>query len=128
MERVSHWPVSTQDSAELLVAELFDVIDGRRWSELGALFAEECTYCRPGYDPLVGLAQLDRFYRTERNIASGRHQVEQVVSDLGTVTCWGRFVGTSRTGQHLDEEFIDVYRVRDGKIAFRKTYFYRPAI
>jgi ketosteroid isomerase-like protein len=125
---VGHWLASTEDSAQLLVAELFDVIDGRRWNELGAIFAEECTYLRPGYEPLVGLPRVDQFYRKERNIASGRHQVEHVVSDLGTVTCWGRFVGTSRTGQPLDEEFVDVYRVREGKIIFRKTYFFRPAI
>ncbi|MEU5980026.1 nuclear transport factor 2 family protein [Streptomyces sp. NPDC047315] len=125
---VSPSPNTTDESPEKLVGELFDVIDGCRWNELGTVFGNECTYCRPGYEPLVGLPRVEHFYRRERIIASGRHQVDHVVSDTDTVACWGRFVGTSRTGQPLSEEFADVYRVREGKIVFRKTFFFRAAI
>ncbi|OON72762.1 nuclear transport factor 2 family protein [Streptomyces tsukubensis] len=121
-------PDTADESAETLVAELFDVIDGCRWNELGSVFADECTYCRPGYDPLVSLPRVEQFYRRERIIDSGRHQIEHIVSDTHTVACWGRFVGTSRKGESLNEEFADVYRVREGKIVFRKTYFFRAAI
>ncbi|XRQ09026.1 nuclear transport factor 2 family protein [Actinomadura welshii] len=115
-------------TAEQLVTELFDIIDGRRWDELGSVFADDCVYRRPGYEPIVGLARLQHFYRHERIVASGEHSIEHTVSDLGTVVCWGTFTGESEAGRPLDEGFADVYRVRDGKIAQRRTYFYRPGI
>ncbi|CAL9367153.1 hypothetical protein SUDANB105_00785 [Streptomyces sp. enrichment culture] len=115
-------------SAENLVTELFSIIDAARWDDLGRVFAEDCVYDRPGYESLRGLAQIEQFYRVERIVAVGRHDVRHVVSDLAVVACWGRFTGTSRTGEHLDEQFADTYNVRDGKIFSRRTYFFRPAI
>ncbi|WP_217238073.1 nuclear transport factor 2 family protein [Streptomyces sp. AC555_RSS877] len=87
-----------------------------------------CIYDRPGYDSLRGLHQIEHFYRTERIVASGTHQVHRIVSDLDSAACWGRFTGNSRTGAPLDEQFADTYTVRDGRIIGRRTYFYRAAI
>ncbi|MFI5674073.1 nuclear transport factor 2 family protein [Streptomyces cellulosae] len=115
-------------TAEQLVNTLFDIIDNRRWDDLSDVFAEDGVYERPGYDSLVGLAQIERFYRVDRIISSGCHQVEQVVSDLGSAACWGRFTGEDKAGHALHEGFADTYRVVDGKITRRTTYFYRPAI
>jgi len=115
-------------SAEQLITELFGIIDGRRWDELGSIFADDCVYNRPGYEPIVGLTQLQQFYRHERIIASGEHKIERMVSDLGTVACWGTFVGHGKAGQPLKEDFADTYQVCDGKILSRRTYFYRAAI
>jgi ketosteroid isomerase-like protein len=119
---------STTRTAEQLVTELFEIIDGRRWDELGSVFADDCVYSRPGYEPLAGLARIQRFYRHERIVAAGGHRIEHTVSDLGTAACWGTFVGESRSGQPLHEGFADTYQVRDGKIVYRRTYFYRAAI
>ncbi|GHE54057.1 hypothetical protein GCM10018785_24400 [Streptomyces longispororuber] len=121
-------PTTVIRSAGNLVTELFTIIDAARWDDLGLVFAEDCVYDRPGYDPLRGLAEIEHFYRVERVVATGHHQVRHVVSDLETAACWGRFTGTSRTGAPLDEQFSDAYTVRDGKIISRRTYFYRPAI
>jgi ketosteroid isomerase-like protein len=118
----------TARSAEELVSTLFSIVDAGQWDELGTVFAEDCVYSRPGYEPLVGLARVREFYRHERIIAGGRHHVERVVSDVGAAACWGQFTGVSRSGQPLDEQFADTYQVRDGKIVFRQTYFYRAAI
>jgi ketosteroid isomerase-like protein len=115
-------------SADRLVTELFEIIDGCRWPELASVFAAECVYDRPGYEPLVGLRSIERFYRNERIVGSGRHEVVHIVSDLGAAACWGRFTGVSRGGQPLDERFADTYQVAEGKIVRRQTYFYRPAI
>jgi ketosteroid isomerase-like protein len=115
-------------SAEQLVSELFGIIDGRRWDELGSVFAGDCVYNRPGYEPIVGLDRIQQFYRQERIVASGEHKIEHTVSDLGTVVCWGTFVGESKAGQPLKEDFADTYEVRDGKILHRRTYFYRAGI
>jgi ketosteroid isomerase-like protein len=63
-----------------------------------------------------------------RIIEAGTHIVDYTVSDLGVAACWGRFRGYSRDGRELDESFADTYRVRDGRIVYRRTYFYRAAI
>lgn len=121
-------PTTLTRSAESLVTELFSIIDAARWDDLGRVFAEDCEYDRPGYEPLRGLARIERFYRVERVIASGCHHVLHIVSDLEAAACWGRFTGTSRSGEALDEQFADTYTVRDGRIVGRRTYFFRPAI
>jgi ketosteroid isomerase-like protein len=121
-------PPAATRSADRLITDLFDIIDGCRWEDLGSVFAEDCVYSRPGYEPIVGLARLTHFYQHERIVASGGHAVECTVSDLGAAACWGRFHGKSKTGEELDEGFADTYRVRDGKIVFRTTYFYRAAM
>ncbi|MFI6688492.1 nuclear transport factor 2 family protein [Streptomyces sp. NPDC050485] len=115
-------------TAERLVADLFAIIDERRWDDLPNVFALDCVYERPGYDPLAGLADVDLFYRHTRIISTGRHQVDRVVSDLGSAACWGRFTGRDRLGRPLEEGFADTYLVRDGKIVHRTTYFFRAAI
>jgi ketosteroid isomerase-like protein len=114
--------------AALLVAALFEVVDGRLWADLDTVFAEDCVYHRPGYEPLVGLARIRRFYQEERIIASGRHQVVGVLGEGGSMACWGRFQGLSHSGQAIDEGFADAYRVQAGRITDRRTYFYRAAI
>ncbi|MFM9368727.1 nuclear transport factor 2 family protein [Streptomyces sp. Da 82-17] len=116
-------------SARELVTALFDIVDGRRWDDLGRVFADNCVYRRPGYEPFVGLERIERFYRVERVIASGRHDVEQVVAEGESIVCRGRFRGLSRTGAVLDEGFCDVHTLApDGRIRARRTYFDRAAI
>jgi ketosteroid isomerase-like protein len=121
-------PASSNRSADGLVSDLFQIIDGGRWDDLGLVFAEDCVYRRPGYEALVGLTEIEHFYRHERIVDTGSHAVEGVVSGLGAAACWGRFSGRGRDGRMLDEGFADTYLVRDGLIVCRCTYFYRPAM
>ncbi|ADY26088.1 hypothetical protein Deipr_0932 [Deinococcus proteolyticus MRP] len=114
--------------ARALVARLFEVIDSRDFGALGEVFALDAVYERPGYSPLEGLERLTTFYRDERIIASGAHQVEDVASGEGVVISRGVFTGKSRKGDDLNERFADVYRVEGGKIQRRTTYFFRAAI
>ncbi|MFF7976473.1 nuclear transport factor 2 family protein [Streptomyces sp. NPDC007905] len=107
---------------------LFAIIDGRRWHELGRVFAADCVYHRPGYPPLVGLADIERFYREERIVESGAHRIDDVMAGDDSLACWGRFQGLSRAGERLDEKFSDYYRIDAGLISERRTYFYRAAI
>jgi ketosteroid isomerase-like protein len=119
---------ATRRTADKLVAVLFDIIDHCSWEELGEVFAEDCVYDRPGYESLIGLRRVQRFYRHERIVASGHHHVVSVVSDIEAAACWGRFLGTARSGQALDEDFADTYSITGGKIEYRKTFFFRPAM
>jgi uncharacterized protein len=115
-------------SAACLVTDLFAIIDGQHWERLGEVFDPEVRYERPGFEPILGIDSLETFYRKDRIIASGRHEVEQVVCDVAAVACWGRFRGESRDGEVLDELFADTYLIRAHLIVRRRTFFYRPAI
>ena len=109
-------------SAHALITGMFEIIDGRRWKELGRVMATDCV-CRPaGSPPLIGLERIERYYREERAIASGRHQVEGVLSDLGAAACWGSFTGESMDGKSLHAAIAEIFLILDGKITQRTTY------
>jgi uncharacterized protein len=115
-------------SAQAFVRDLFGAIDGQDWSALPDFFTQDCRYERPGYEPILGLPALLRFYTHERIIASGQHFVEKVAIAEDAIVCWGRFVGESRGGRGLDEVFTDVYDLDADRIRLRRTFFFRPAI
>lgn len=119
----------TEQEAHDLIRRLFGVIDGVQFDDLGSVFAEDAVYERPGYAPLQGLARIEQFYRQERIIGAGSHHVEAVTcSSAGDAVAVGVFRGESRDGRPLEERFADVYRVQGGKIVWRTTFFFRPAI
>jgi ketosteroid isomerase-like protein len=111
-----------------LIQELFHTIDARDWDSLPRFFSRDVVYERPGYEPLSGHEQLLHFYRNVRVIESGTHSLERLVLDDTCAACWGRFVGHHKNGSAIDERFADVYTFRDGKIATRRSYFFRPAV
>jgi ketosteroid isomerase-like protein len=111
-----------------IVKMLFEHVDSHDWEGLALDFCDDVVYERPGYAPLVGLERVLHFYREERVIASGRHELENLVSNEECGACWGRFVGTHKNGSDLCERFADVYTFERGKIKTRKSYFFRPAI
>lgn len=113
---------------KLRLHDMFAAIDGRDWERLPQYFAKDVVYCRPGYLPIRGLAELDCFYRKVRIIATGQHTVERLVLSKHVACCWGRFDGQSRDGRTLSEQFADAYILTDGLISFRKTFFFRAAI
>jgi uncharacterized protein len=110
------------------VTTLFAAVDERRWDDLHCVFHRDIVYERPGYEPFVGIDAVLRFYSDERVIATGRHIVEHVLTGETTVACFGRLIGTSRTGQPLDEPFADLYEFEGCLIRRRRSFFYRPAI
>jgi ketosteroid isomerase-like protein len=114
---------------EFIVTRMFDAIDRSDWSLFGRIFADDVTYNRPGYAEIHGLGFLISFYRDERIIASGRHDLERVIGgENGDIASWGRCTGITRQGASVEEMFSEVYCVEDGKIRSRRTFFYRPAV
>jgi ketosteroid isomerase-like protein len=105
---------------------MFVAIDACDWSALARLYAEDCTYERPGFAPISGLDALIHFYVEVRPIRSGRHEVRVFVEDADRVCAAGGFVGALRTGEAISLEFADLYTIRDGRIARRKTFFFTP--
>ena len=121
-------PAESATQGGNLVNRLFDKVDSRDWEGLRQVFCEDATYERPGYEPLVGLERVLKFYREERVIASGKHRLENIVLGENSAACSGRFTGLHKNGSAIDERFADVYRIRNGKIWNRQSYFFRPAV
>ena len=107
---------------------MFESIDGSDWAALSDLLHPQVVYERPGYDPLVGLERVLRFYREERLVASGSHRVDGVLVDGDQASSWGRMRGTMRDGSAADVQFAEVYGFADGRIRTRRSYFFRPAV
>jgi hypothetical protein len=110
------------------IRELFAVIDAARWDDLAAFFVGEVVFERPGYEPIVGLDALLRFYREERIIVTGKHFVEQVVTSTAAGACWGRIECVLRDGSRAEERFADTYLFDGGRISHRRSHFFRPAV
>jgi ketosteroid isomerase-like protein len=110
------------------VTRLFRTIDQREWDQLPQFFHQNVVYERPGHDRVSGLDALLRFYREERKIKSGRHDVETIVADENHTVAIGTFRGELRDGTSADEMFADVCTFKDGQIWRRRTFFFRPAI
>ncbi|TDB91982.1 nuclear transport factor 2 family protein [Micromonospora fluostatini] len=117
----------TSATAARLVTELFAIIDGQRWDELATVLTDDCVVERPGSPALTGLERISRFYRSERPIAAGRHEPEQVIGESDVAASWGRFTGETTQGQRVEERFAETYQLRDGRIARRTTYLHRRA-
>ncbi|MET7424917.1 nuclear transport factor 2 family protein [Dactylosporangium sp. NPDC005555] len=111
-----------------LVLSMLTAVDRRDWGDLAGLVTDDVVYHRPGCPPIEGAAAFVEFYRRRCIVASGRHSVERWVEDDGQVFCWGRFEGVTHAGVPLNELFADWFEVRDGRVARRRTFFYRPAV
>lgn len=93
------------------------------------LFAADAVYHRPGYPPMVGQAELERFYRKDRVIADGRHAVRSLVTQGPSVAVHGTFAGTLKDGTAVDLRFADFFTVGDdGRFTRRDTFFFSPAV
>ncbi|MEP1536567.1 MAG: nuclear transport factor 2 family protein [Paracoccaceae bacterium] len=110
------------------IERLFRNIDGRDWSSLNVMLADDVVYERPGYAPLVGRDSVMNFYEEVRIIKTGQHTVHDVLANENKLSYYGHFAGTSKAGESLDVGFCDVCDVRDNLLKHRKTFFYVPAV
>nr|WP_269328290.1 nuclear transport factor 2 family protein [Kineosporia mesophila] len=112
------------------VARYYEQVDADDVGSLLELFAPDAVYRRPGYPPFRGRAELERFYRDDRVIVSGRHTISDALAGPGgSVAVRGRFAGLLRDGQDVDIEFADFF-VLDGENRFREreTFFFTPLV
>lgn len=111
-----------------VVGAYFAAVDANDFDALLELFDDDIVYERPGYEPMRGKDRLRQFFTTERVIASGKHQIEDILAVGDKATAWGSFQGTSHDGNTLSEKFCDVYEFRNQRIYRRSTYFFRAAV
>ncbi|WP_341719208.1 nuclear transport factor 2 family protein [Micromonospora sp. FIMYZ51] len=114
--------------ADTLISRMFHQIDQADWTELATCFHPEVIYERPGYEPLVGLDRLMRFYRDERAIVESHHTLDEVLRVAESGAAWGQVVGRLVTGVAFDLQFAEIYRFTDGLVAVRRSYFFTPAV
>jgi ketosteroid isomerase-like protein len=132
-EKGAEMDIETTDPAitmmEGRVRTYYALVDGNDIDGLVELFAHDAVYRRPGYPPLQGRGELERFYREERVIKSGRHTLDDVVSSRSRVAVAGTFSGTLHNGQELTLQFADFFSFGDDDtFASRDTYFFTPLV
>lgn len=111
-----------------LIVSLFSHIDRQEWDGLAELLSADVAYERPGYAPFIGLDRVLTFYREERIIVSGAHELQWIVVDGDVAACAGRFRGVLKDGTAADVRFADVYEFENRVIKKRTSYFFSPSI
>ncbi|MFF2123050.1 nuclear transport factor 2 family protein [Kitasatospora sp. NPDC058184] len=115
--------------AESQVRRYYRLVDAGDVPALVALFTPDARYHRPGYPPMVGHAELERFYRDQRVIRSGTHTLATVVTTGDEVAVHGLFRGVLHDGGEVELRFADFFRMTpQGRIAARDTFFHVPAV
>lgn len=120
---LTHGPVDASGQLSTVVSGYYRSIDQRDVAAALACFADDAVYRRPGYGAFVGLAAINEFYRADRVISAGRHDLESIVEDADTVAVRGSFSGTSRDGDPLEVRFADFWRFSGRVVVERNTYF-----
>ena len=114
---------------ERAVRTYYQLVDANDVDGVVAMFAEDAVYNRPGYDPLIGRRQIERFFRDQRVIERGRHTVTEVVVSGSVVAVHGACSATLKSGRDLDLRFADFF-VANASGAFQKrdTFFFAPLV
>ncbi|MGW7447712.1 nuclear transport factor 2 family protein [Kitasatospora sp. NPDC054795] len=111
------------------VRRYYQLVDAGDVPALVALFTPDARYHRPGYRPMVGHAELERFYRDQRVIRTGVHTLATVVTTDDEVAVHGLFRGVLHDGGEVELRFADFFRMTpQGRIAARDTFFHVPAV
>jgi ketosteroid isomerase-like protein len=73
-------------------------------------------------------AGLDHFYREVRQVKKSVHTIDEILTERDGPACRGCFVGEMTDGDQIEADFADFYRLENGKIMERRTYFFAPCV
>jgi len=113
------------------ILRYYPLVDAKDITGLLSVFDHDIVYHRPGYPPIVGLADLRRFYQRTRVIAAGRHMITNVVRDrpAGKIAVEGTFEGQLQDGSAASLRWADFWATRpDGRATRRDTYFFAALV
>lgn len=111
------------------IRRYYELVDAADVPALVDLFSPDARYCRPGYQPLVGHAELEHFYREQRVIREGEHTLTTVVAADREIAVHGLFRGVLRDGARVELRFADFFRMTpEDRIASRDTFFFVPGV
>jgi ketosteroid isomerase-like protein len=72
---------------------------------------------------------MEHFYRYDRPIRSGRHQLDSVVAAGTEIAVRGSFRGDLRDGGGVAHRFAEFFRIGpDGRFTARETFFAVPHV
>lgn len=129
MTRPSGDDVAPETGHLSAVHRYYELVDADDVTGLISLFAPDSRYHRPGYQPLTGRDELERFYREDRVIAKGTHRLTAIVAAGRDIAVQGEFSGVLRDGRETSLRFADFFSFgADGLIARRDTYFFAPMV
>lgn len=117
----------SESDLEARAREYYDTVDAGEYERLVELFAEDVRYERPGQGVLEGRARLLTFYREERPLEHGSHELRDVLVDGTHVAVRGHFTG-ELDGDRVAFGFADFHEFEDGLIARRYTFTDRDAV
>lgn len=125
--------MTTREDHDTHVRRYYDVVDANDVPAVLDIFTDDATYCRPGYEPMVGREALRAFYEGDRVIAQGKHTViSLLVDETGDdpqAFVRGSFAGELKNGETASLQFADYFRFADdGRVSYRHTYFYAPLV
>jgi ketosteroid isomerase-like protein len=107
----------------------YSLVDEQRFAELTQMFAENVTYQRPGYEPIIGRDALIEFYENQRVIRSGKHIVSELIVSRNKVAVQGEFNGILNAGKTVQLRFADFFTVDSaGLFDRRDTFFFTPHV
>lgn len=116
-------PTAAPSAATAVVNRYYQCVDQELIGELLDLFADDVEYARQGTGLIRGKIALRRFYRHDRIIASGAHEIECVLAEGAWVAVRGVFSGVLRSGESVQVPFTDWHRITQGLIDRRESYF-----
>lgn len=117
------------EKLQSVVNRYYELVDADDVEGLIALFDAKAVYNRPGYAPLVGTAELERFYREERIIEKGRHTLSSAVIGGGEAAVHGTFEGVLKDGRQVTLRFADFFTFSgEGVFQSRDTFFFSPMV
>jgi ketosteroid isomerase-like protein len=117
------------EELQSVIHRYYELVDADDVEGLIALFDAKAVYNRPGYAPLVGRAELERFYREDRVIEQGRHTLSTAVMGDGEAAVHGTFEGVLKDGRQVNLRFADFFTFSgEGVFQSRDTFFFSPMV
>ncbi|HET9894001.1 MAG TPA: nuclear transport factor 2 family protein [Streptosporangiaceae bacterium] len=121
--------LARQEARVSAVRRYYSCVDADDVTGLISLFAPDARYRRPGYEPLNGRDELERFYRGERVILQGSHTLTTLVVAENDIAVQGEFSGVLRDGREVSLRFADFFSFGpDNLFSRRDTYFFAPMV
>ncbi|MEV5848556.1 nuclear transport factor 2 family protein [Streptomyces sp. NPDC051985] len=117
-------PVTEAGPARQVVERYFSAINAHRFAELGEVFAPEAEIHTVGRAPALGRAEaLAHFPTVLAGYAEHHDAVTRWIETEDAVVCEIHFTGRLRDGRPIVFDAVDLFDVRDGRIAKVSTWY-----
>ena len=107
----------------------YDALDADDLEAVLEFFSGDVLYRRPGYDRMVGIDAVRRYYEESRLIAPGRHVLRTLVVEGHNVAAHGEWEGELKEGGRRTVGFAAFFVFDgNGRACEHTTYFFVPAV